>query len=91
MRKLIGRRGRDELAVTQYCDAIADFEDLFKAMGHIQHGNVLLLLKPVDELQERTRILFRERGRRLVKNHDASIGPQHFGDLYHLTSGDRQT
>ena len=59
-------------------------------MRHIQHGDALLLLQAIDELQEVLRILFREGGRRLIKNYDARIGPQHLGDLHHLTRSDGQ-
>ena len=80
---------RHLLAVAQNRDDVGDRLHLLEAMGNVKDRDALGL-QFANELEERRRLDRRQRGGRLVEDHDAVGDGQRAGDLRQLPLRDRQ-
>src|SRR3954454_15822270 len=83
------RLARDEAAVAQDRDPVADLEHLLEVVGHVHHG-VPLVAELMDAGEQRLRLGFRQRRRRLVEDEHPRRRAEHLGDLDELLRGERQ-
>src|SRR3954447_24983164 len=83
------RPARDQAAVAEHRDAVADLEHLLEVMGHVHHG-VARVAELMDAREQRLRLGLRQRRRRLVEDQDARRRAEDLRDLDELLRGERQ-
>ena len=76
----------DVHAVAQHGDAVADPLDLVHAVGDVDDADAFGL-DLLDQLEQPVGLALRERGGRLVEDHDRGPGAEGLGDLHHLLLG----
>src|SRR5690606_19659911 len=86
----IGRRvARDESAVLEHRDLVAEVEHLLEAMRHVEDGDTFGL-EPIDDPIQQSDLVLGQRGRRLVHRDHPGVERQRLDDLHDLLFGHGQ-
>ncbi len=78
--------GVDGGAVAHHGHAVGDRRQLLEAVRDVDHPDALVP-QPAEDAEEVERVVLRERGRRLVEDQHARVGPERARDLHELLLG----